>query len=177
MKDFIDFFSEQNKTNKPTIYCDMDGVLVDIVGGISKILGVKITQQNFDSVVDPKKAWFDKNHPNLFATLPWASDGKQLWAYISKHKVEILSARTTTWQPASKSDKMEWIKKHMRPQPHFSNIVYRDQKKDHAVTNGVANILIDDWNKNIKEWVSLGGIGIKHKNTVETIAALKKLGF
>ena len=103
-------------------------------------------------------------------------DGKTLWKYISKYKVEILSAHTTTWQPKSKSGKIKWIENNLRPKPHFSNIVLRTQKKDYAKTDGVPNILIDDWSKNIKEWQSAGGIAIQHKSANQTILELKKLG-
>jgi 5'(3')-deoxyribonucleotidase len=178
MKDFIDYFSEQ-KNPPPTIYCDMDGVLVDIVGGIGKLIGrPDLTNGNFDKIIDPLKKEIDAKYPNLFAELPWMNDGKKLWSYISRHKVEILSAHTTTWQPSSKKDKIKWIEKNLRPMPHFSNIVLRSQKKDHATShNGfVRNILIDDWKKNIIEWESAGGIGIRHRSAEETIAELKKLG-
>jgi 5'(3')-deoxyribonucleotidase len=175
-KDFLDYLAEQSK-NKPTIFCDMDGVLVDIIAGVAKLYNIpNLGNNNFDTIIDPMKKQIDKEHPNMFAKLPWTNDGKKLWNYISKHKVEILSAHTTSWQPSSKADKLKWIEKHLHPKPHFSNIVLRDQKKDHAMVNGVKNILIDDWSKNIKEWESAGGIGIKHTSTAETIAALKKLG-
>ena len=180
MRDFIDFFSEQEQeeTRPPIIFCDMDGVLVDIIGGVSKILGrTDITNQNFDSIMDlPMKARLDKEHPHLFAKLPWKKDGKELWKYITKHKVEILSAHTTTWQKNCSADKKLWISKNLKPEPHFSNITRREFKKNHAVRHGVANILIDDFKLNIAEWTAHGGIGILHKNTADTIAALKKLG-
>jgi 5'(3')-deoxyribonucleotidase len=176
MKDFIDFFAEQ--TTKPQIYCDMDGVLVDIVGGLAKLYNIKnLSNKNFDSHIDPMKPQIDKDHPHLFAELPWTKDGKQLWKYISKYEPNILSAHTNTWQPNSKKDKAHWIDKNLRPLPKLNHIILRRQKKDYAMTNGVPNILIDDWSKNIDEWKAAGGIGIKHTSTAETIAALKKLGF
>jgi hypothetical protein len=55
--------------------------------------------------------------------------------------------------------------------------VIRRDKQKFAKTNGVPNILIDDWGMNIDEWKAAGGIGIKHKSAAETIAALKKLGY
>jgi hypothetical protein len=59
----------------------------------------------------------------------------------------------------------------------MNHIVIRRDKEKFAVANGVPNILIDDWGRNIKEWQARGGIGIKHKSAAETIAALKKLGY
>jgi 5'(3')-deoxyribonucleotidase len=176
MKDFLDYFKEDSN-KRPTIYCDMDGVLVDLIGGMSKILNIpNLSQKNFDSIINPIKPKIDEDHPDLFAKLPWMPDGKTLWKYISKYKVEILSAHTTTWQPKSKSGKIKWIENNLRPKPHFSNIVLRTQKKDYAKTDGVPNILIDDWSKNIKEWQSAGGIAIQHKSANQTILELKKLG-
>lgn len=177
MKDFVDFFREQ-KTDKPIIFCDMDGVIVDLIAGLAKILDRQdLTKRNFDSIVDaPMREKLNKEHPHLFANLPWMQDGRELWTYITQHKVEILSAHTTTWQPNSPKDKKIWVARNLKPQPHFTNVTIRSKKKDYAVQNGVPNILIDDWKQNIKEWEKAGGIGIMHKNTTNTIAALKKLG-
>ena len=41
------------------------------------------------------------------------------------------------------------------------NLVKRQDKKKYAVIDGVQNVLIDDYLKNIKEWESAGGIGIR----------------
>ena len=43
--------------------------------------------------------------------------------------------------------------------------------------NGNANLLIDDYEKNVQEWERAGGIGILHKNGPNTIRELKRLGF
>jgi 5'(3')-deoxyribonucleotidase len=176
MRSFLNHLNEQKAVGE--IYCDMDGVLVDIIGGLAKLYNIKdLSNKNFDSHIDPMKPRIDKEHPNLFAELPWMKDGKQLWKYISKYEPNILSAHTNTWQPNSKKDKMRWIEKNLRPLPKLSHILLRRHKAKHAVKNGVPNILIDDWSKNINEWEAAGGIGIKHRSAAETIAALKKLGF
>jgi 5'(3')-deoxyribonucleotidase len=175
MKSFLHHLNEEPKG---AIYCDMDGVLVDIIGGIAKLYNIKdLSNRNFDSYVDPLKPRIDKEHPNLFAELPWMKDGKMLWNYIAKFEPNILSAHTNTWQPNSKKDKMRWIEKNLRPLPTLSHILVRRDKQKFAKVGGVPNILIDDWSKNIKEWEAAGGIGIKHKSAAETIAALKKLGY
>ena len=57
------------------------------------------------------------------------------------------------------------------------NLVKRQDKKKYAVIDGVQNVLIDDYLKNIKEWESAGGIGIHHINAQTSINSLKKLGF
>ena len=178
MSDMKSFLHHLNEAPKGEIYCDMDGVLVDIIGGIAKLYGIKdLNNTNFDSHIDPLKSRIDKEHPHLFATLPWTADGKVLWRYISKHNPNILSAHTNTWQPNSKQDKIRWIDKNLDPKPTMNHIVIRRDKEKFAVANGVPNILIDDWKLNIADWTKAGGIGILHKNTADTIATLKKLGY
>ena len=178
MDDMKSFTHHIKEASRGQIYCDMDGVLVDIIGGISKLYKLSgLSNRNFDSIVDPLKPKIDKEHPHLFAELPWTADGKALWKYISKHNPNILSAHTSTWQPNSKQDKIRWIEKNLNPKPTMNHIVIRRDKEKFAVTNGVPNILIDDWKLNIAEWTKAGGIGILHKNTADTIATLKKLGY
>ena len=50
-------------------------------------------------------------------------------------------------------------------------------KQFYATTAGKPNILIDDFDKNIKEWEAKGGIGVHHISISKTIGELKKLGF
>ena len=57
------------------------------------------------------------------------------------------------------------------------NLVLRQEKKDYAVTDGIQNILIDDYIKNIREWEQAGGIGIHHTDVKRTINTIKKHGF
>ena len=54
------------------------------------------------------------------------------------------------------------------------HLVVRSDKKSFAKGN---NLLIDDYEKNIKEWENAGGQAILHTNTNKTISELKKLGF
>ena len=54
------------------------------------------------------------------------------------------------------------------------NLVIRSHKKNYASPN---TILIDDYEKNTKEFTASGGKGIQFKTASQTIAELKKLGF
>lgn len=174
-----DFQKHINERPQGIIHCDMDGVLVDIIGGMCKLKGVPCFSNNndFEKWLDKHKAIFDKEHPRLFAHLPWKADGKRLWAYISKYGAHILSAHTRTWQPTSKEDKMTWIKANMSPIPSKIHIVLRANKKDYAKSNGIPNILIDDFDQNIREWEAAGGVGILHTSTEQTIKKLKAMGY
>ena len=170
------FHIEEKESYK--LFCDMDGVLVDIIGGMTSLAGIpRIQPDQFENWLEKNKKKFDAEHPNLFAHLPWMADGKRLWLYIARYNAHILSAHTRTWQPTSKEDKMTWIKTNMSPVPHNIHLVLRKDKQKYAKYNGIPNILIDDYAPNIKEWNAAGGIGILHTSTEDTIQRLKKLGY
>jgi hypothetical protein len=175
MKDFNEYLTEA-KRPAPIVYCDMDGVLADFVRHIGNLYGVKLTSKTFDSFINPRKPEIDKNYPHLFGELPLMKGALDLWRVISKHDVRILSAYPSSWQSNAKSDKVAWVKKTLTPQPTKIHTVLRHEKQLYAMTNGVPNILIDDFDKNIAEWEAAGGIGIKHTSASTTLARLKELG-
>jgi hypothetical protein len=78
--------------------------------------------------------------------------------------------------PTSQPEKRKWVAKHLS-KPKAIHLVPREDKQKWAVTNGLPNILIDDYIKNINEWEAKGGIGVHHTSTSSTISKLKKLGF
>lgn len=186
MKSFRQHIVEQQEqAPKGRIYCDMDGVLVDLLAGVAAIDNLppatvaKFRKRNpdFDAYITSRKKHYDENHPHLFLNLPWMRDGKQLWAYITKFDPWILSAHTRNWQPNCKADKLKWIHRHLKPPPSVTHLVLRADKRKHATTNGTANVLIDDYPPNIQQWKQDGGIGILHVSAARTIAQLKKLGY
>jgi len=160
------------------IYCDMDGVLADLMGWFCKTYSPPSCKSPaIDHYFEAAKPDILANHPNLYAQLPWTKDGKQLWAYIGKHNPNILSAYSRFFT-GSIADKHAWIEKHLSPVPNAKHLVLRKDKKLHATQkDGTPNILIDDWIANIREWKASGGIAIHHKDTPSTIAQLKKLGY
>ena len=53
------------------------------------------------------------------------------------------------------------------------NIVYSQDKKNYAKDKGT--ILIDDLDKNIKEWENCGGTGIKFESAEQVLKRIKDL--
>jgi hypothetical protein len=72
---------------------------------------------------------------------------------------------------------MKWAMKNTGLSRDKINLVMRSQKKNYAMNAGQQTILIDDYEKNTKEFSNRGGIGITFKTASQTIAELKKLGF
>ena len=57
------------------------------------------------------------------------------------------------------------------------NLVQRHEKQNYAKVGGKPSILIDDYEKNTKEFSMKGGVGITFRNASQVIGELKKLGF
>ena len=175
MKSFKAFIDSKKRQGK--IYCDLDGVLVDLMGWFCVTYTPPTCKPIFiDRYFEAAKPEMVKEHPHMYRDLPWTKDGKQLWAYIGKHNPNILSAYSETFKN-SPADKLVWISNNLRPSPNQKHIVLRKQKQLYAVQkDGTPNILIDDFAANTKEWTAKGGVAIHHKDAASTIAQLGKLG-
>jgi len=170
--------TEEKENLLPEIYCDMDQVLSDFLGGAEKVLGKSFTDQNYWNKPESgdKKIELTKKSPHLYRDLKWMSDGKKLWDFIRTHNPKILSAYPKEWMPNARSDKEQWIKKNIGRVDAY--IVKRKEKRRYALNDkGQPNILIDDHSKNIREWNAAGGVGILHTDAASTITKLKKMGF
>ena len=159
----------------PQIYCDMDQVLVNFIGGANEVLKTHGLPEFPEA--DKEEKWnLLKTVPKFWANLKPMSDGLLLWKFIRPHNPWILSTPSGR-MPTSKPEKLEWIRKNLGNVEHVY-LVPREHKQKFALTeDGTPNLLIDDHKKNIEEWQSKGGIGIRHINTMRTISQLKKLGF
>ena len=70
--------------------------------------------------------------------------------------------------------KLKWLDEHATVfRIKRANVVDRKRKPEFAIgENGQPNILIDDYEKNIREWEAAGGIAIHHTNAADTINEL-----
>ena len=170
MKELIQL-TEVSKEDLPEIYCDLDEVLVDFRRGADAAVGGNFVK------MDKDERWNKVNQTKGFwANLDWKPNAKRLHDFIIKYNPHVLSAYTGR-DPTSKVGKMKWLKKNANFKRGNIHLVLRSQKKDFATTNGKPNILIDDYDKNIREWEAKGGIGIHHTDVGKTISELKRLGF
>ena len=151
-----------------TIYCDLDGVLVDFDLGYQELTGITSQQADANGV---EAFWspLSKAGAKFWITLKWMSDGKQLWSYIKKYDPILLSAPSR--EESSRLGKRVWVKREL---PDVKLILKSaSQKQQYA---SPTSILIDDRQKNIDQWNAAGGVGILHTSTANTINQLKQLG-
>ena len=170
MKELIEL-TEVSKEDLPEIYCDLDEVLVDFRRGADAAVGGNFVK------MDKDERWNKVNQTKGFwANLGWKPNAKRLHSFIIKYNPHVLSAYTGR-DPTSKVGKMKWLKKNADFKRGNIHLVLRSQKKDFATMDEKPNILIDDYDKNIREWEAKGGIGIHHTDVGKTISELKRLGF
>ena len=170
MKELVELTKVSNE-ELPEIYCDLDEVLVDFMRGADAVVGGDFVKTDND------ERWNKINQTKGFwSNLNWKPNAKRLHDFIIRYNPHVLSAYTGR-DPTSKVGKMKWLKKNTSFKRGNIHLVLRSQKKSYATTDEKPNILIDDYDKNIREWNAAGGIGIHHTDVGKTISELKRLGF
>jgi len=127
------------------IYLDMDGVIVDFIGGI---IGKKSYPYPLGSFDIPQEDYMSKDE-DWWANLEWTLDGKEIYESV-KHKLVFIL--TTPCNPASMFGKMRWISKNL---PEMRKRVIFTQHKYLFAHPRVT--LIDDSSKNCTEFTEHGG--------------------
>ena len=162
---------EVSKEDLPSIYCDLDMVLVNFIKGADAAVGGSFADTPKD------ERWNKVNQVKGFwANLEWMPGAKRLYQFIARYDAHILSAYTNR-DPTSRAGKMKWLAKNTDFKRSNINLVLRSQKQKFATTDGKPNVLIDDYKKNIREWEAKGGIGILHTSVSKSMSELKRLGF
>jgi len=144
---------------KPTVFVDMDGVLVDFIGGVGKHYGIdlsKHTAWEFDYKKQFKKTaaefWEDLDNDFWAALdpLPWMDD---LMRYLDFFNPVILSCPSN----CTASGKERWIAKHLPTL--FAKGRYL-LGRDKTVCAHPGAILIDDYPPYITKFQEAGGKGV-----------------
>lgn len=175
------------------IYCDMDGVLVDLITGILDHVQLSVEDDNMRDTVTEliKTQWsWKKPHPNpqyqkglehlhmllgdnveLWSKLPAMADKSELWDYISQYDPNVLSH---PWDDASAAGKEVWLQNNLDPQPKLV-FLSGDKFKWATTKDGRPNLLIDDFEKYTGPWEQAGGIAILHTSAENTIRQLERI--
>lgn len=182
------------------VYCDMDGVLVDLVDGIIQAADLKIPPEDkkqrnaLMTILGSEKEWkafkgtkaghvlkfihrLLSNDVEFWANLPPEAGAQKLWNYIVPLEPYILSHG---WDKDSDKGKRIWLSSladNLQPPPPQSKVILTGDKFKYAVNEqtGEPNILIDDMDKYLKPWAVAGGIGIKHVSAENTIKELNRI--
>lgn len=156
------------------IYLDMDGVLTNFEKAF-RDFGKEQTKgllpKEYEDKYGTDAFWklIYSGGLEFWSEMFWIEDSKKLWNYVKKFKPTILT--TPANSNFSKKGKEIWIKRELGKDVPF---IFAKDKWKYADMN---SILIDDYEKKIREWVNIGdGIGILFKSADRVIEELKKLG-
>ena len=155
------------------IYCDLDGVLVDLHRKLSDLYGFKLSNgpdfaDYFYNIVDRMTS---DERIDFWQNLPATKDCHDLWNYIKVYKPKILTSCSDSKEACE--GKGLWCEKHLSLTKDQIICASKSKVKKYFATRNA--ILIDDLLQNIDEWVSWGGTAILHKNADDTIKQLKLL--
>jgi len=151
----------------PEIYVDMDGVLADFFGpvarhhGVAKWRDARKERAKFDSKIDKLAS-----KPGYFKNLkPLPNAGKLINGVLKiASDYNILSSPLVSNVEQSSREKDEWLQKHLKRHQPRSIIFDHEKFKFAKQADGTPNILIDDYDTNIKLWEANGGIGILYED-------------
>jgi 5'(3')-deoxyribonucleotidase len=167
------FILESSHQSEPIVYVDMDGTLADFFGEVAKREGATDWREAHrikDRVeqVARKPGFFEELQP-----LPNA--GKLIFNVLKlAGSYCILSAPLQREIEQSSEEKAEWMERHLHRHPP-EEIIFAVQKEHYArQADGTPNILIDDFDTNIRLWEANGGIGILYSDE-NVDQAIKKL--
>ena len=154
------------------IYFDMDGVLADFDRGIRELCHMDPLNQASKSKVADDAMWEAvKNTDHFYNKLELIPGAHYMFQTLHDKfgdRCEILSGIPKPYRGilTSGEDKTVWAHR-LLGEDVVVNIVFREEKKNYV--KGPGYILIDDLEKNIKEWNEAGGTGIHFTNADEVL--------
>lgn len=173
---------EDIQKKMPHLYLDMDGVQADFFGAWAERLGVS----HWKAIQDKEKEINELAHSDaktvydFFYNLRPLKSGQQIISWLHQNKIPftVLSAPLRgPFSQASIEAKKDWLDKY-NPGTS-SNAIFTSNKQNYAITDGVKNVLVDDFGPYIQKWMDAGGIPVKHaeefedpntgKNTIEKL--------
>lgn len=151
------------------LYVDMDGVLADFDKAVHNHFGALPHE-----IPDAEMTAEIRNIDNFWLNIPPMTDFWILWEYVSQFDPFILTAVANWDRERCYSSKPIWLSKYLPDHdPTKVLLVRRSEKALHAISETKTNVLIDDYPKNIREWIDAGGIGVLHFDAKTTLDYVK----
>lgn len=160
------------------IYFDMDEVLADFNRGVRKLCHMEPVDQTMSTKEDDDALWSairDAGH--FYDKLEPVNGSVAMFMTLREKygdKCEILSAVPKPHRGivTAAEDKINWVRR-LLGKDVVVNIVLRAEKRNYV--KGPGYILIDDLEKNVREWEAEGGTGICFKGADETLKRIAEI--
>ena len=161
------------------IYFDMDGVLADFNKSLWEMCHLKAMDQNGESNPEEDARMWEaiRNTDHFYDRLDLIPGAKELFDKIWEKygdRCEILTGlpRAERGLVTAEEDKRSWTRRLLSEDVKLHAVCRKDKQN---YCKGKEYILIDDREKNIREWQEKGGTGILFKSAEETLKELKQL--
>jgi FMN phosphatase YigB (HAD superfamily) len=158
---------------QPIIFVDMDGVLVDLVKGLSERVGKELSysrKEEFNTEFYNFINNVDRAHAAQFwSKLPPTPDCEKIWNAVKGYKAKILTSVSGKIGAVYGKELWCWTNLGIN-----SDYVYCSEKSYKKQLYASKNsLLIDDYSENIEQWRNAGGTAIHHVDADSTIQQFK----
>jgi hypothetical protein len=152
----------------------MDGVQADFFGAWADKHGVSHWKaiDNKENEIEILANSTSEQVYSFFRNLRPLPGGMKIIKWLQDNDIPytVLSAPLRgPYADASKQAKKDWLDEFHAGSS--TNAIFTSQKQKYAVTDGVANILVDDFGPYIQKWTNAGGIPVKHEDESEVSTA------
>lgn len=167
---------DELENKMPHLYLDMDGVQADFFGAWADKHGVSHWKaiQNKEGEIEQLANSTAEQVYDFFRNLKPLPGGQEIikWLHDNKIPFTVLSAPLRgPFADVSKQAKRDWLDQY-NPGTS-SNAIFTSKKQQYAITNGVQNVLVDDFGPYCQKFSDAGGIVVKHEDEAEVPSAAK----
>lgn len=157
------------------IYCDMDQVLVNFLGGARRAFGKEFNDPSLGK--DDAKWVTLATMPGFWLNLEWMPDAQKIWERIKDKDTYILSAcPSPDLNPLCAPEKKQWCVRELGIAPERIITVFKRTDKYSYARKGHPTLLIDDHYENCMNWTLRDGMCIWHHTVPETLLELRRVG-
>lgn len=162
------------------VYFDMDGVVADFDKGIKEICGLRPQSQNekHRSQEEDDQMWARvKEVGHFYDKLELMPGAKEMFDAVYEKYGEDCQILTGIPKPrrgidTAADDKKSWVKRLLSERVIVNTVMREDKPK---FCTGKGCVLIDDVERNIRDWNAMGGTGILHVDPKDTLQKLKEI--
>ena len=159
---------------QPIIFVDLDGVLVDLVKGLSDKVGKPLsperTQEFSDAFYGLLNSTTGIELAQFYSKLPKTADCMKIWNAVKGYKPKILTSVSKTKHAVYGKELWCWTNLSIT-----SDYVYCSyDSNEKQLYASPKSLLIDDYERNINQWKERGGAAIHHKDADSTISQLNE---
>lgn len=160
------------------VFFDMDGVLADFDKCVRDLCRREPVVQGRCSNIETDALWDAISRiPHFYAKLEPIAGSVEMVQTVYTEIGDRCRILTGIPKPRrnvidAADDKIDWVRRFVSPDIQV-HAVYRAEKK--RFCTGSQDILIDDYDKNIREWQKSGGTGILFVTPEQTMAELQRI--